>query len=105
MRQKFMSDIMDLAKEELLLDRIITILYNKSSESCTPNEVGTFQDVIYYADDKVLNEQGETIVDLTDGFINGRPQLDYGNDYLLAMDLVYPMLDIANSDKVVLVKD
>ena len=42
MRQQFMSDIMDLAKEELLLDRIITILYNKSSESCTPNEVGTF---------------------------------------------------------------
>lgn len=105
MRQKFMSDIMDLAKEELLLDRIITILYNKSSESCTPNEIGTFSDVIYYADDKVLNESGETIIDLTDGFINGRPQLDYGNDYLLAMDLVYPMLDIANSDKVVLVKD
>ncbi len=57
MRQQFMSDIMDLAKEELLLDRIITILYNKSSESCTPNEVGTFQGVIYYADDKVLSHK------------------------------------------------
>ena len=105
MRQQFMSDIMDLAKDELLLVTIITILYNKCSETCTPNEIGTFQDVIYYTDDKVLNEVGETIIDLTDGFINGRPQLDYGNDYFLAMDLVYPMLDIANADKVVLVKE
>ena len=105
MRQQFMSDIMDLAKDELLLDRIITILYNKCSETCTPKEIGTFQDVIYYTDDKVLNEVGETIIDLTDGFINGRPQLDYGNDYFLAMDLVHPMLEVANADKVVLIKD
>ena len=97
-------DIVGLAKNELLLDNIVSLMYNMPSETCASNEVGFHSDVIYFKDDSILDEDGEMLIDLSDGFIDDRPQIEYSINYDLSNKLLNKILRMLDAEKVVIVE-
>ena len=91
------------ANDEVLIDKIISIMYNKPSEYCTQNEVGTFGDVVYFSTDKLLDSSGEVLIDLSDGFINGRPQKDYVSEEL-AKELFKCVQELIDAEKLMYIQ-
>ena len=91
------------ANDEVLIDKIISIMYNKPSEYCTQKEVGTFDDVVYFNFDKILNSFGEVLIDLSDGFINGRPQKDYVSEEL-AKELFKSVQELIDAEKLIYIQ-
>ena len=78
-------------------------MYNKPSEYCTQNEVGTFGDVVYFDVDKILNSSGEVLIDLSDGFVNGRPQKDYVSEEL-AKELFKSVQELIDVEKLMYIQ-
>lgn len=97
-------DIVGLAKNELLLDNIVSLMYNMPSETCASNEVGFHSGVIYFKDDSILDEDGEMLIDLSDGFIDDRTQIEYSINYDLSNKLLNKILRMLDAEKVVIVE-
>lgn len=97
-------DIVGLAKNELLLDNIVSLMYNMPSETCASNEVGFHSGVIYFKDDSILDEDGEMLIDLSDGFIDDRSQIEYSINYDLSNKLLNKILRMLDAEKVVIVE-
>ena len=97
-------DIVGLAKNELLLDNIVSLMYNMPSETCASNEVGFHSGVIYFKDDSILDEDGEMLIDLSDGFIDDRQQIEYSINYDLSNKLLNKILRMLDAEKAVIVE-
>ena len=95
--------IREYASDEVLIDKIISIIYNKPSGYCTQNEVGTFDEVVYFYMDKVLDGSGEVLIDLSDGFINGRLQKDYVSEEL-AKELFKSVQEVIDAEKLMYIQ-
>ena len=87
----------------LVIDKIISIIYNKPSGYCTQNEVGTFNSVVYFDTDKILDSSGEVLIDLSDGFINGRLQKDYVSEEL-AKELFKSVQELIDAEKLMYIQ-